>query len=189
VAFHLSKKAIPESAPGKLYLAGGATGFLAAFVENPMLLLMNQAQARPGTSVMKTARTIMKQRGVIGFYQGFSANVVRNVPSNALYLGVFQFLRDKYQMNAFAAGSIGGVSYWIFTYPLDAVRGCMHADNVDKSQRKYAGWFDCVRQLYAQGGIKRFYKGYTPCLLRAVPANGTFFFMAEHAKSWLNKHF
>lgn len=186
VAFHLSRKAVSKDS---YYTAGAITGFLGAFAESPMLLLMNQAQARPGTSVARVAKTVVTQYGIRGVYQGLGANIIRNIPSNSLYLGTFQLLRDRYQMNAFLAGSIGGVAYWIFTYPLDAVRGCMHADSLDRTQRKYASWPDAVRKLYAENGIKRFYKGYTPCLLRAVPANGTFFFMAEHAKAWLAKNF
>ena len=29
-----------------------------------------------------------------------------------------------------------------------------------------------AQKLWAEGGAARFYKGFTPCLLRAFPANG-----------------
>ena len=29
-----------------------------------------------------------------------------------------------------------------------------------------------VQKLWAEGGVTRFFKGWTPCLLRAFPANG-----------------
>jgi solute carrier family 25 carnitine/acylcarnitine transporter 20/29 len=183
-AFHVSKRIMPE---GQHFAAGALTGLLASVVESPMLLLMNQAQARPGTSVLHIAKTIAQERGVRGMFQGLSATAIRNPFCNAMYLGTFQSLRDKYNMNAFLAGGIGGVMYWVIFYPLDVVRGCMHADNIDPSKRKYAGWADAVRKMWAENGWKRFYRGYSACLLRAVPANGTFFLMAEQMKAWLSK--
>jgi len=48
----------------------------------------------------------------------------------------------------------------------------MGADDTVKSQRKYKTMIDCAQKLYAEGGIARFYKGFTPCILRSVPANG-----------------
>lgn len=29
-----------------------------------------------------------------------------------------------------------------------------------------------MQQLWAEGGIRRFYKGFTPAIIRAAPANG-----------------
>ncbi|KAF0852473.1 mitochondrial solute carrier family 25 (mitochondrial carnitine/acylcarnitine transporter) member 20/29 [Andalucia godoyi] len=186
VAFHLSRNVVPKDSP---YAAGGMTGFLAAFVESPMLLLANQCQTRPKTSVVTVLREIVSQHGVSKvFTHGLSANIVRNIPSNACYLGTFHVLREKYHMNAFAAGSIGGVSYWMFTYPLDAIRGCIHGDSLDPTKRKYSGWMDAAKKLWKDGGIKRFYRGYSVCMARAIPANGTFFFMAEQAKAYLLKN-
>jgi hypothetical protein len=41
--------------------------------------------------------------------------------------------------------------------------------------------------LWAEGGIKRFYKGFTPCLIRAAPANGAMLYTVDKVTHMLNK--
>jgi hypothetical protein len=40
-----------------------------------------------------------------------------------------------------------------------------------QSKRTYGSVSQTVSKLYGQGGVKRFYTGLAPCLLRSVPAN------------------
>jgi solute carrier family 25 carnitine/acylcarnitine transporter 20/29 len=181
VAFQITRDILGPST--SVFVCGAFTGLAAAVVESPMLLLMNQAQARPGSSVLTRAAAIWGARGAMGFTQGMTATAIRNIPSNAYYLGVFWSMRER-QYPPLAAGAVAGVSYWLFTYPLDAVRGCMHADEPELSKRKYSSYRNCVATLYREGGWRRFYKGYGPCLARAVPANATFFMMAEQVRTY-----
>lgn len=71
----------------------------------------------------------------------------------------------------FVAGGSAGFLYWLFFYPLDVLKSAIQTDAQAKSQRVYKGIADAAQQLYKEGGVARFYKGVTPCLLRAVPAN------------------
>jgi solute carrier family 25 carnitine/acylcarnitine transporter 20/29 len=41
-------------------------------------------------------------------------------------------------------------------------------------------------KLWAEGGVKRFYKGFTPCILRAMPANGVMLLTVEKVTGLLN---
>jgi len=66
-----------------------------------------------------------------------------------------------------------------------SIQSSMQSDNPDKMHRKYSGMLDCTRQLYQQAGIARFYKGFTPCLLRSVPANAVMWLVFEKARSYL----
>jgi solute carrier family 25 carnitine/acylcarnitine transporter 20/29 len=46
----------------------------------------------------------------------------------------------------------------------------------------------CLLQLlWAEGGVKRFYRGFTPCLIRAAPANGAMLYTVDTVTNWLNK--
>lgn len=46
----------------------------------------------------------------------------------------------------------------------------------------------CLLQLlWAEGGMKRFYRGFTPCLIRAAPANGAMLYTVDTVTNWLNK--
>ncbi len=43
-----------------------------------------------------------------------------------------------------------------------------------------------LQKLYAEGGVPRFYKGFTPCLLRAVPANGVMLLTVDKVTTMLS---
>lgn len=43
-----------------------------------------------------------------------------------------------------------------------------------------------VQKLWAEGGAGRFYKGFTPCLLRAFPANGIMLLTVDTVNLMLN---
>jgi solute carrier family 25 carnitine/acylcarnitine transporter 20/29 len=40
--------------------------------------------------------------------------------------------------------------------------------------------------LWQEGGVKRFYRGFTPCLIRAAPANGAMLLTVDRINAWLN---
>lgn len=44
-----------------------------------------------------------------------------------------------------------------------------------------------LQLLWAEGGVKRFYKGFTPCLIRAAPANGAMLYTVDKVTYLLNK--
>jgi solute carrier family 25 carnitine/acylcarnitine transporter 20/29 len=73
----------------------------------------------------------------------------------------------------------GGFSYWLGTYPIDVVKSAMMADSNIKSQRRYKGVLDTFQKLYAERGVKGFFRGLSPCLIRAAPANGVCFMLYE----------
>jgi solute carrier family 25 carnitine/acylcarnitine transporter 20/29 len=45
-----------------------------------------------------------------------------------------------------------------------------------------------LQKLYAEGGIPRFYKGFTPCLLRAFPANGIMLLTVDSVNNMLSDY-
>ena len=82
------------------------------------------------------------------------------------------------------AGAVTGICYWSFTYPTDVIKSALMSDASNKSARKYEGLVNCITTLYqTEGGWRRFYKGYTACLLRAIPANMAIFFTLEKCRN------
>lgn len=43
-----------------------------------------------------------------------------------------------------------------------------------------------LQVLWSEGGIKRFYKGFTPCLIRAAPANAAMLFTVDRVTAALS---
>ena len=42
--------------------------------------------------------------------------------------------------------------------------------------------------LWSEGGVRRFYRGFTPCIARAAPANGIMLYTVDKVSQLLNKH-
>ena len=49
----------------------------------------------------------------------------------------------------------------------------------------HSGFLDAASKLYAQGGFRAFYRGYTPCLARSMPANAACFYAYETTRQML----
>jgi len=142
--------------------------------------------------------SILKERGLAGAYQGIVATLLRNAPANAAYYGVYEYAREwqtkpgqtKNELakwRVVMAGGLGGWAYWASIYPLDLIKSSIQSDHIDPSKRIYSGTLDATKRIYTQYGIKGFFRGFTPCLLRAFPANGAAFLMYEFARDLLGR--
>ena len=62
-------------------------------------------------------------------------------------------------------------------------------DEICKADRTYKGFMDCAKKLYAAGGVKAFFPGFTPCIIRAFFGNAACFVCVEQSKKIMNKMF
>lgn len=147
------------------------------------------------------------QSGVRGLYRGFLPYAQREMLGNTTYFmayeGAKEFLLDRYVHNdptltpekahirtyqsIAVAGGYAGFMYWIMVFPIDTVKSVIQADRLHNPQ--YNGVIDCCKQLYQEGGMPRFFRGISPSLIRAFPANAITFVAFETCMSFLNKHF
>jgi solute carrier family 25 carnitine/acylcarnitine transporter 20/29 len=74
------------------------------------------------------------------------------------------------------------LGYWTLAYPLDIIKSAIQTDAINPAERKYKGWADAARQLWREGGVKRYTAGLTPCLARSFPANAAGFAAYEAVK-------
>ncbi|KAK2151998.1 hypothetical protein LSH36_342g00022 [Paralvinella palmiformis] len=190
------------------FIAGGATGFVASLAESPIDLFKTKMQIQiiqaksTGApmlyrNVFNAGYLITKTYGIRGFYQGLQATWCRNVPAFGVFFGFYEIIRrsfipeggtlDDAPMYAmFLAGGIGGFLYWFLTYPTDVLKSSLQSDNSDPTKRRFRGYIDCAKYLYKkEGGIPRFFRGFTPCLMRSVPANAIQFSTFELCKRYL----
>jgi len=189
----------------QIFLAGTLVGFTVSFVESPVDFFKSQLQVQYGTGTPKysgfldCARKIITNHGLRGMYQGLSATLLRDIPANAAYFGSYELVRralvkpgqtvsDLPAWKVLFAGGIGGMMYWITTFPLDVIKSTMQTDSTEPSQRKYKGVMDVTSKIYAREGFGGFWKGIAPCMIRSFPANAVCFLLYEMAKKQM-EHF
>lgn len=193
------------------FMAGGMTGFVAAFAEGPIDFYKSQMQVQivrakadpsykpPFTGMVQCVNQSFKYNGFRAPFQGLGATILRNTPANALYLGSYEYMKgmaagwrncavtDLPPHEVMLAGGLGGLLYWLATFPVDSVKSALQSDSLNPAERKYNGIMGCIQGLYKEGGVGRFYKGFAPCVLRAIPANGVMLYTVDAATQALNK--
>ena len=75
---------------------------------------------------------------------------------------------------ALLAGGSAGFCYWLSCYPIDVVKARMQAAP-DVLPPVYKGMTHAFKTIYRQEGYRAFFAGFTPCVLRAFPANAAAF--------------
>uniref|UniRef100_A0A8C7BYX3 ADP/ATP translocase n=1 Tax=Neovison vison TaxID=452646 RepID=A0A8C7BYX3_NEOVI len=117
---------------------------------------------------------IPKEQGVLSFWRGNLANVIRYFPTQALnfafkdkYKQIFLGGVDKrtqfwrYFAGNLASGGAAGATSLCFVYPLDFARTRLAAD-VGKAgaEREFKGLGDCLVKIYKSDGIRGLYQGF-----------------------------
>lgn len=183
-----------------IFVAGCFAGVNAAFVEGPMDLFKAKMQAQvpkaDGTMQYKSTFDCVKQiaskHGITGIYQGYIPTLIRNGFCNGTYFLSYEFTKRTLSQGnpnpspavLLLSGGMAGIGYWIF-YPLDMVKTILQTDAAEKANRKYSGYLDCCKKVYARNGIRGFFAGFLPCMLRSFPANAACFYGYELTKQLL----
>jgi hypothetical protein len=142
--------------------AGGA---LSGLVCGPMELVMIQQQ-RFGASLVGTAGKVVREFGALTMFRGLTVSCGREGIFTAGYLGlgpVFaRRLKDGYGVSSSIgdfAGAVGaGLIAATLSHPLDTIKTCMQGD---LERATYRGQFHTLSTLYAQGGVGRFFSGWS----------------------------
>jgi len=186
------------------YKAGAITGFVAAFSEGPIDFYKSQIQVQivrsktdptykpPYTTVGACVRSTLRENGFRGPFQGLGATILRNTPANSVYLGSLEVMKraaceklgvaspaDLPAWAVLGSAGLGGIMYWGVIFPVDSVKSAMQTDTIVRSQRKYRTMVQTAGLLWREGGPRRFYRGFAPCLIRAAPANASILFTVE----------
>ena len=84
-------------------------------------------------------------------------------------------------------GAISGLSSTIFNVPFQVIRTCMmvHQTHDGKPQKM----IPTIKSIYKKDGIKGFYRGFFPSLIRIPIGNAFFFGTLEYSKKFLNNNF
>ncbi|KAJ8930066.1 hypothetical protein NQ314_017171 [Rhamnusium bicolor] len=138
------------------------------------------------------AKKLYKQGGIASIYKGFGATLLRDVPSSGTYFLTYEAIKD-YITNYGAepasligiifAGGAAGITNWLIGMPPDVLKSRLQT----APEGTYPnGVRDVFKQLMKNEGPLALYKGITPVLLRAFPANAACFLGMELCKLFLD---
>lgn len=146
------------------------------------------ATAGAETVLYKGPIDVARRTGWKGLYRGYGATLLREVPGSALMLASYASALDSLESQGgilqktapLLAGALGGAVYWSITYPVDFIKSKVQTDMSYRNAR------ECALKVFEAKGVPGFFRGFTPCFLRSLPANGATFVAYEVVRSQLN---
>ena len=122
---------------------------------------------------------IIAQEGFKGVFKGTMITFARDMPSFSTYFLVYEMLRFKFftdhdngttsTVGTVISGALAGIAGWAVAIPADVIKNRHQACSQSKSA------FQNAQMLFRSQGVKGFYLGAGPILLRAGPANAAAF--------------
>lgn len=171
-------------------VAGFANGFLASPIEHIRIRLQTQTGAtKTFTGPIGCFKSIYASSGIIGIYKGLLPTLFRESVGLGIYFATYEALiaRELASTGLSRAelpgwklcmfGGLSGYTLWFGIYPVDVIKCKLQTDLLTKPN--YRGSLDVFKDIALRAGIRGFYKGFLPTILRAAPANGATFAVFE----------
>ncbi|KAJ2194455.1 hypothetical protein IW139_004639 [Coemansia sp. RSA 353] len=193
---------------GQIALAGAGAGVVNSVLASPVELLKVRLQvqynaAARGAEVFRgpvpLARHLVQQFGARGIAWGFWATVAREIPAYAAFYSGFEFAKRRFAdlltdgdasklspLPLMLSGSLGGVSYWVACYPLDVIKS--RVQNGSAPPRRMGYIAETAKNIMAEQGVKGFFRGFSPSVIRSIPAAGVTFATYELVMRALNNN-
>jgi len=204
-------------------IAGAASGSSICFGSTPFELVKVRrqleyaiAQARGVTlgkapSTMSAVQQIVKEKGILGLYQGFRMHFVRDTMGTSLYFMEYDSFR--YLMNRritgeqdapppwlpipislipFFCGSVAGVTSWAIIYPVDVVKTKIQQRALANQPYRTA-WVTFRRLIRGPDGTQpllvgfsRLYRGLGISAIRSCMTHGALWLIFDWVAHWID---
>ncbi|KAJ9242777.1 hypothetical protein DTO166G5_532 [Paecilomyces variotii] len=192
------------------FIASGTAGLLTAVITNPIWVIKTRMLSTgshiPGAykSFASGAKEILRTEGIAGFYRGLLPALF-GVSHGALQFMAYEKLK-LYRLETISQSTItttagsGGMAQGLsntdlllvsslskifagcITYPYQVLRARLQTYD---AALMYRGVADATVQIWRREGIKGYYKGLGPNLLRVLPSTWMTFLVYENTKAYL----
>merc|ERR1712179_562589 len=182
-------------------VAAGVSKTFAAPIERVKLLVQNQDEMirqgrldKPYTGVVDCTTRTLKTEGIIPFWRGNLANVLRYFPTQALNFafkdtikGMFATPKTAPQWKQFAtniaSGGFAGSMSLTVVYSLDFARTRLANDAKGKGgERQFNGLIDVYKKTLASDGIGGLYRGFVISCVGIFIYRGMYFGLYDSLK-------
>merc|ERR1712093_457813 len=185
-------------------VSAGVSKTAAAPIERIKLLVQNQGEmlksgrlATPYKGIVDCATRTYADEGLVSFWRGNTANVIRYFPTQALnfafkdyYKSLFGYKKERdgygwWMFGNLAAGGAAGATSLLFVYSLDYARTRLANDAKNAKSggdRQFNGLLDVYKKTLATDGIAGLYRGFVPSVVGIVVYRGLYFGMYDSLK-------
>lgn len=155
------------------YFIGWTSGLVSPIFGTPLQVVKISVQTTTNKDVKNSAEYIKEnylRNGLIGFYRGFIANVMKDSLFGMSFIGHYYTLRDYLGSDVWWKNFVSGASAhyltWYTLIPIDYVK-----TKIQQSEKRRT-ITEVIRSSYRVGGIRIFWRGVFPACLRTIPVSG-----------------
>ncbi|KAM8724507.1 mitochondrial thiamine pyrophosphate carrier [Acanthopagrus schlegelii] len=205
-SFELLTEVVHEETPydsqtaGVHFVCGGLAACSATVVCQPLDTLRTRfaAQGEPKvySSLRQAVSTMCRSEGVLTFYRGLSPTLVAVFPYAGLQFFTYNIFKNLLappttagssggNLRSLVCGSGAGMISKTITYPFDLFKKRLQVGGFEAARahfgqvRCYRGLLDCAVQIAKEEGVRGFFKGLSPSLVKAALSTGFTFFWYE----------
>ncbi|KAL5292243.1 SLC25A20.2 family protein [Megaselia abdita] len=185
------------------FLAGGFSGIFTTSIMAPgerIKVLLQLQDSEKGSKkydgMVDCASKVYKTGGLRSVFKGVCATLARDVPGTGMYFLAYEYVQDKVKektgaekmstLSTILAGGVAGMAYWVIGMPADVLKSRLQAAPEGTYKKGIRSVF---AELMKNEGVFALYKGVTPVMIRAFPANAACFIGVELFMKLLNKLF
>jgi solute carrier family 25 (adenine nucleotide translocator) protein 4/5/6/31 len=187
-------------------VAAGVSKTAAAPIERVKLLVQNQGEMlksgrlkEPYKGIVDCARRVMAEEGVLSFWRGNMANVIRYFPTQALNFAIKPMVSRMFDVKKsdgywtffaanIASGGFAGVGSLFFVYSLDFVRTRLANDKKSAKgggERQFNGMLDVYKKIIQTDGLFGLYRGFVISAVGIFIYRGLYFGLYDSLKPLL----
>ncbi|KAL7467961.1 hypothetical protein ACHAXS_012475 [Conticribra weissflogii] len=195
-------------------MAACFSGFVVSFLVVPLERIKVESQARNkrisrhddenklvsvNMNEIKLALAIVEQEGLLGFFLcGIGLTLAREIPSYVIDFVTYRVLMNSLiacevigPCTSLVCGAIAGCMCWVSVYPIDFIKTFVQKEGnkkiVGQVQSQQCVW-KIARALYLQGGIRSFYRGFFPVLVRSALSHSITFWVHDASMALLESY-
>ncbi|XP_078052851.1 mitochondrial 2-oxoglutarate/malate carrier protein [Augochlora pura] len=173
-----NQKTVPN---GVKFLFGGTAGMAATCFVQPLDLIKNRMQlSGTKTSTISIVSSIVKREGILAFYSGLSAGLLRQGTYTTTRLGIYNWLfeiasknnQSGFLVKALIGSAAGCVGAFVGT-PAEVALIRMTADGrlPAAERRNYKNVFNALVRILREEGVLALWRGTIPTMGRAMVVN------------------
>jgi len=181
------------------FVAGSVVGACCNFISTPFEMVKVQLQldnieGKRFSGSLNCASYLLRYHGITGLYAGFNSNMFREIIFAGTYFGLYENVKKSLcgvMSPSFAipiAGGLSGATAWFVSFPLDVIKSMVQSesarDNISKDELTIK---QVALKKYREQGMKGFYFGVKPSIIRAFIVSSIRFSSYEFAIVKLSK--
>lgn len=188
-------------------VAACGANLAASLLRVPPEVVKQRVQTGLHRHALVAVASIAREDGVRGFYRGYGAQLMRDIPYAMAQFGTYEALKRRVDgsyepstsshgatkrrtgrraLHALGRGACAGAVACVITTPMDVVKTRMMTAR-GKMTHGNGTWWSTAKHVWRESGPKGFMRGVTPRLLYKMPSSAIFLVAYEIASQCIRK--